>query len=73
MNQLQILTPDGKIVLVGYEQGSPFYAFYNGLVIRLSSIAAERKAKKKPPKVVLPKQRAKHYPAPLMRQWSYPS
>ena len=27
--------PDGKIVLVGYEQGSPFYAFYNGLVIRL--------------------------------------
>lgn len=43
------------------------------VVIRLSAIAAERKAKKKPPKVVLPKQRAKHYPAPLMRQWSYPS
>lgn len=27
---------DGKIVLVGHEQGSPNYAFYNGLVIRLN-------------------------------------
>jgi uncharacterized delta-60 repeat protein len=29
--------PDGKVVFVGYEQGSPTYAFFNGLVGRLNS------------------------------------
>jgi len=29
--------PDGKIVVVGHEQGSPYFAFFNGLVIRLNS------------------------------------
>jgi uncharacterized delta-60 repeat protein len=30
------IQPDGKIVLAGYEQGSPNFGFYNGLVIRLN-------------------------------------
>ncbi|MFZ0384064.1 MAG: hypothetical protein WAL22_00225, partial [Solirubrobacteraceae bacterium] len=34
------IQPDGKIVLVGYEQGSPNYGFYNGLVIRLNTNGA---------------------------------
>ncbi|MGI8714934.1 MAG: hypothetical protein ACR2NR_17495 [Solirubrobacteraceae bacterium] len=32
-----VLQPDGKIVLVGLQQGSVGYAFFNGLVIRLNS------------------------------------
>lgn len=34
------LQADGKLVLVGREQGSPFYAFFNGLVLRLNSNGA---------------------------------
>lgn len=34
------IQPDGKIVLVGYEQGSTTFAFFNGLVIRLTSSGA---------------------------------
>jgi uncharacterized delta-60 repeat protein len=32
--------PDGKIVFSGYEQGSPNFAFFNGLVVRLTSNGA---------------------------------
>jgi uncharacterized delta-60 repeat protein len=31
------IQPNGKIVLVGHEQGSPTYAFFNGLVLRLNA------------------------------------
>ena len=31
------IQPDGGIVIVGHEQGSPNFGFFNGLVIRLSS------------------------------------
>jgi uncharacterized delta-60 repeat protein len=31
---------DGKIVFAGYEQGSPNFGFYNGLVVRLTSSGA---------------------------------
>ncbi len=29
--------PDGKVVLVGHEQGSPSYVYFNGLIIRLNT------------------------------------
>ena len=36
--------PDGKIVFTGYEQGSPNFGFYNGLVVRLTSSGASTRA-----------------------------